>query len=148
MNLLDSTQRVQAWRLFSRRAEEISTFEVIKWWEMRRVPYNLLVGAAGIFTCIMTVIVATIASETIGEPLGLPDPPILAVFAVIAYAVGANICFTGGWIAEILVKKFWREKAGAFGQAAFAVGVAFSVLITLAPSALFGGLLIARLLLR
>ena len=148
MNLIAWIQSLQAWRIFFRRAEQVSTFEVVKWWEMRRGPYNLLVGAAGIFTCIMTVIVATIASETIGEPLGLPDPPILAVFAVIAYAVGANICFTGGWIAEILVKKFWREKAGAFGQAAFIGGVAFSVLITLAPSALFGGLLIARLLLR
>ena len=68
--------------------------------------------------------------------------------AVIAYGVGANICYTGGWISEALVRKIWQERTGAFGQIAFVLGLVFSVLITLAPAAFFSVLLTARLLLR
>ena len=148
MNLLAPIQKAQAWWLFSRREDEASIFAVINWWELRRVPFNLIVGATGILTCVVTVVVAAIASEKFGEPLGLPDPPIIAVFAVLAYGIGANVCYTGGWIAEILVRKIWQERAGAFGQISFALGVVFSILLTLAPAVLFTLLLIARLLLR
>jgi hypothetical protein len=111
MNLFALIQKILAWRLFSRRNEEASAFEIIKWWEVRRIPYNLVVGAAGIFTCGVTVLVEVVASEKFGEPLGLPDPPIFALFAVIAYGIGANVCFTGGWTTELLVRKIWQEKA-------------------------------------
>jgi hypothetical protein len=73
---------------------------------------------------------------------GLPEP------AHPAYGIGANACFTGGWIVEIIVRKIWREQAGAFGRISFALGFVFSLLLTLAPSILFIGLLILRLLLR
>ena len=148
MNLIAAIRRTQEWWLFARGEREVSTFEVIQWWEKRRVPYNLIVGVAGLFTCAVMVAVAAIASEKFGEPLGLPDPPILAFLAVIAYGVGANVCFTGGWISEVVVHKIWQERAGAFGQIAFTLGLGFSVLLTLAPAALFSGLLIARLVLR
>lgn len=148
MNLLAPIQKAQGWWLFSRREEEASDFEVIKWWELRRVPYNLVVGATGIFTCIVTLLVAGIASEIFGEPLGMPDPPIIAVIAVLAYGVGANVCFTGGWIAELLARKVWKERAGHFAQISFSLGFLFSVVLTLAPAALFSILLILRLLFR
>jgi hypothetical protein len=88
------------------------------------------------------------ASDKFGEPLSLPDLPISAVLAVIAYGVGANVCYTGGWISEALVRKVWQERTGAFGQITFTLGLVFSVLITLAPAAFFSVLLTARLLLR
>lgn len=92
--------------------------------------------------------VAAIASERFGEPLGLPDPPIIAVFAVIGYGILANVCFSGGWIAEIVVRRIWQERAGAFAQISFALGVGFSILLTLAPAAFFTVLLIVRLVLQ
>ncbi len=148
MIALAPVQKILAWRLFSRREEVAGAFDIIKWWELRRIPYNIAVGAAGIITLAVVVAVAAIASEKFGEPLGLPDPPIIAVFAVIGYAIGANVCFTGGWIAEIIVRKLWQERAGAFAQISFALGVVFSILLTLAPAAFFTALLVARLLLR
>jgi hypothetical protein len=148
MNLIASIRRALTGWLFARGEHEVSTFEIILWWEKRRVPYNLIVGVAGLFTCAVTVAVAVIASDKFGEPLGLPDPPIFAVLAVIAYGVGANVCYTGGWISEALVRKIWQERTGAFGQITFVLGLVFSVLITLAPAALFSVLLIARLVLR
>lgn len=148
MNALASVRRILAWRLFSRREEASGTFDIIKWWELRRIPYNVIVGTAGVITLIVTIAVAAIASEKFGEPLGLPDPPIIAVFAVIGYGIGANACFTGGWLVEIIVRKIWHDQVGAFAQISFALGLVFSVLLTLAPAVLFTGLLILRLLLR
>ena len=99
-------------------------------------------------TLAVTLVVAGIASEIFGEPLGLPDPPIFAVFAVFAYAIAANVCYTGGWFVEIFVRKVWKERAGAFGEISFFLGLVFSVLLTLAPAALFAALLVLRLILR
>jgi len=136
------------WRLFARREEESGIFSIIKWWELRRLPFNLAVGATGFVTVIVTLAVAVITSEKFDEPLGLPDPPIIALFAVIGYGIGANVCFTVGWVAEILVKTIWRERAGAFGQIHFVFGLVFSILLTLTPAVLFTGLLFLRVLRR
>ena len=85
MNLIASIRRALTGWLFARGEHEVSTFEIILWWEKRRVPYNLIVGVAGLFTCAVTV--AAIASDKFGEPLSLPDLPISAVLAVIAVIV-------------------------------------------------------------
>jgi hypothetical protein len=146
MSVLASIQKILTWRLFSRREEVVDAVDIIKWWELRRIPYNIAVGTAGIITLVVVVVIAAIASWKFGEPLGLPDPPIIAVFAVLGYAIGANVCLTGGWMAEIIARKLWQERVGAFAQISFALGVVFSILLTLAPAALFTVLLVARLL--
>ncbi|MFM7817103.1 MAG: hypothetical protein ACKPGI_09055, partial [Verrucomicrobiota bacterium] len=100
----------------------------------------------GVVSCGVILAVAAIASELFDEPLGLPDPPILAVFGVLAYGIAANVCYTGGWIAEWIVRKVWRERAGAFGEISFVLGVFFSILLTLVPAAFVVLALVIRLL--
>ena len=92
-----------------------------------------------------TLIIATAwTCERIGGvPVGLPDPPILAVIGVIAFGIIANVCYTGGWIVELLVAKLWRVESTRFGPIAFTLGTAFSVLVALAPAGL--NLLVATL---
>lgn len=143
-----SIQRLLGWRFFSRREEVIGTLDIIKWWETRRIAFNIIVGICGIITLAVLLAIAAIASSEFNEPLGLPDPPIIAVFAVIAYAVGANICYTGGWVIELIVKKIWGERSGAFWQIAFLLGMLFSIILTLSPSLIFTGFLIIRYFLR
>jgi len=123
-----------------------SFWEIVRWWEVRRIPYNLVVGGVGIVSGGVVLALAAIASEIFNEPLGWPDPPILAVFGVIAYGIAANVCYTGGWVAEWVVRKVWRERAGAFGEISFVLGVVFSVLLTLAPAGLGLLALVLRLL--
>lgn len=147
MSISTAIRRTQQLWLFARKEEDTSLLAVIKWWELRRIPYNLIVGVFGVFTCVITVLVAAIASEKFGEPLGLPDPPIIAVFAVILFAVMANVCYTGGWVAELLVRAIWKERAGDFAQISFTLGLLFSAVVTLAPAVLFTVLLILRLIL-
>jgi hypothetical protein len=71
-----------------------------------------------------------------GEPIGLPDPAALAIVGVILYGILANVCYTGGWVTELVVAKVWAIDTSRFGPVAFTLGTAFSVLITLAPASL------------
>jgi len=57
----------------------------------------------------------------------------MELFGVIAYGIAANICYTGGWIAELLARRVWREEAKHFGKIAFVMGTIFSVILTLTP---------------
>lgn len=148
MNLAAFAQKLLALPLFTRREEITGKAEIIKWWELRRIPFNIAVGITGVFTCVVILIVATVSSSTFGESLGLPDPPGIAIFGIIGYCIVANLCFTCGWVVEILVRTIWQEKAGAFAQISFSLGLLFSILLTLVPAVFFVIVLAIRLILR
>jgi hypothetical protein len=120
-----------------RRSRRLDTvWGVIGWWEVRRVPFNLVVGATGIVTSVLILLIAWLSERWLGIPVGLPDPPILVIVAVIAYAVAANACYTGGWIIELIVRKAWPAEGEHVGPISFALGLVFAVTVTLAPLAL------------
>lgn len=103
------------------------------------VPYILIVGCAGLCTCTF-VALAALASEIIfGRDFGLPDPPIFGIFLILVSAIGANICYTGGWIVELCVAKLWPREADKFATRSFLLGLVLSVLLTLVPCVLVAG---------
>lgn len=125
--------------LLCRREEPIrSAKDAIGWWEARRVTYNLIVGSAGIVSSIVAIIVILGSSFLGNGDFDLPDPPIFAVFGVILYAIAANICFTGGWLTELVVRKIWPHEADRFATLSLSLGLIFSVLLTLTPGILLG----------
>jgi len=71
-----------------------------------------------------------------GPPIGLPDPPAFALLGALLYGILANVCYTGGWVTELLVAKVWSVDTSRFGPIAFTLGTAFSVLLTLMPAGL------------
>jgi ABC-type branched-subunit amino acid transport system permease subunit len=115
-----------------------SSWDAIGWWEARRVPFNLIVGIAGIFSCIVAVVVGLGSYFLFHGELPLPGSPGLSLMAIILYAVLANLCFTGGWVAEIVVRKLWPHEADRFATLSFCLGVVFSVLLTLTPAIVLG----------
>lgn len=123
-------------RLFRRTRRPRNNWDVIVWWEARRIPYNAIVGTAGVVTGLLLLTNAFVAERVIGEPIGLPDPPLFAVIGAILYGVMANVCFTGGWIVELLRHRFRKQPADSFGEAAFTNGTIFAVLLTLLPAGL------------
>ena len=144
--LLGCLRQLSQTRFFTREEGIQSRWQVIAWWEARRIPYNLLVGAVGLVSATMCLVTAILCERFLGDPVGLPDPPIIAVFAVIAYGGMANVCYTGGWIAELIVQRVWPEDGRAFGKVAFFLGLCFSLLLTLIPGVLVVGVGVFRLL--
>jgi hypothetical protein len=123
-------------RLFSRRRAPERAWDIISWWEARRLPYNLIVGATGIATAIVMLITGYVTEHVVGEAIGVPASPFFALMGVIVYGIMANVCFTGGWILELLSRRIWGTRADAFGEIALTWGTLGSVLLTLAPAAI------------
>jgi hypothetical protein len=77
-----------------------------------------------------------VTEHIVGEAIGVPGSPFFAMVAVIVYGIMANICFTAGWILELLSRRIWGSRAEAFGEIAFTWGTLGSVLLTLVPAGL------------
>ena len=101
----------------------------------------------------LSLISVIVQGPILGMPDAIPDPPLLAmvidVVLLVVFLFVANVCYTGGWIVEIVVAKISSRRVDRFGTAAFKIGVIFSVVVALFPGVLFASetavLLIARL---
>jgi hypothetical protein len=111
--------------------------DVIRWWESRRLFFNLIVGFTGLVTCVLLVVCALAADSLVGEPIGMTDGPLLGVFMIVAYALCANVCYTAGWISELLIRTArTADDAATFALRAFRAGITFSIFVTLSPAAI------------
>ena len=120
---------------FERSLPATGTGDVIRWWESRRLFFNVVVGCTGIITCALLIVCAFAADSTVGEPIGMPDGPLLGVFGIVLYGILANICYTGGWIGELLARATSNAtRSNSFGLKAFRIGLTFSIFVTLFPA--------------
>ncbi|HKD81196.1 MAG TPA: hypothetical protein VKH81_15985 [Candidatus Angelobacter sp.] len=111
------------------RNEVASPSQIILWWERRRALYNVAVGLVGFAS---VAVLLTVGPKVVGaqEPL---FSPFFLFLGILIYAVGANICYTAGWIFELLLRKRGRQNTEKFANAAFKAGLGFSCVITSLP---------------
>lgn len=122
---------------FKREGVPRTAFDVVGWWESRRFFYNIVVGCTGMASCLLIAIWVLVSETTVGEPIGLPDGPLLGIFGVIMYGILANICYTAGWLSELIVRSVsTSERSAAYALKTFRLGVQFSVLLTVLPAAI------------
>jgi hypothetical protein len=102
-----------------------SVGSIIRWWEGRRLAYNVVVGATGIATLMVVTALELLPPGSHGllAPLG----------AVLIYAAVANVCYTAGWVLEALAHTIFGDELLPFGPALFRQGLLFSVGLTLLP---------------
>ena len=142
--LLAPLKILTGFRLFQRNEEHMTSLQIILWWEARRLFFNIVVGIAGVMTIVVMLLSAAVAEKLSNEPIGWPDPPLFAVIGIILYAVGANVWYTGGWIAELISHEVWGNKVRGFAEMSFTLGVVFSFLLTLVPGALVVCVVVGR----
>jgi hypothetical protein len=97
---------------------------VIKWWEKRRLFYNVAVGSAGLVS--MTV-VTTVASVVEGRLVLVPW------IGALIFGVMANVCYCLGPTVEILINGIWGRAVLPTGPALYRMGLTFSVGLALLP---------------
>jgi hypothetical protein len=125
--------------LFTREKPAASAKEVVGWWEARRPIFNLVVGAAGIFSCMVAAIDVFASRYLHYGNASLPNPPLFVLLGIFFYGFAANLCYTGGWMAELLVRKISPLQSDRLGILSFKFGLTFSVLLSLFPAFIFGG---------
>jgi hypothetical protein len=122
---------------FKRATPAPNALAVIQWWESRRIFFNLAVGCTGLVACTLMIVCAFVSDSMVGETIGLPDGPLLGLFAIFLYGILANLFYTSGWICELLLRaNASAEKSAAAGIQAFRAGVTFSVILTFSPAIL------------
>ena len=107
-------------------------WDVILWWEIRRIPYNVALLTVGL--------VSIAAIETIGGRLVHAGEdfvePIFLLMGVILYAVLANACYSLGWITELVWKPGETAETAAIRSKLFRIGFIFSLALTGLPALL------------
>jgi len=124
------SRKLREFRLFRQKWDNPTVFQIILWWESRRIAYNLIVLAVSIMG-ILILVGAELLYPKIGLRLGCECEG--AIFAILGYAVMANICYTGGEILQLIQKRKEQSKAKNNGEISFLYGLLFSVLLTFLP---------------
>ena len=108
--------------------------QIIAWWEIRRIPYNLLIGFVGFVSLILFFI---FAEATHKIP---PGDDFVEPFAPLFAAIVMNICYTLAEFFEIFFGRTWiySEDVEPWATALLRVGVIISLLIVLFPSIYWG----------
>ena len=107
--------------LFAKLDPGATAGEIIRWWEARRLHYNVIVFA-------WALIVVTIYYFSTGRR----DKDTWTRHSLCAYLLllqlPANIWYTGGWIVDLIVKRFFKWPTPWFEPWALRLGIAVSLL--------------------
>lgn len=124
-------KKIYNW-FFDAPIEERSTLQIILWWELRRIPFNILIGIIGFISLILLYIfvdasVTGHSSEDIIEPFAI----FLAPFAI-------NFCYTLGWFVEITFGRIWKNDEPKLASKLLRFGTGISLAIVLLPTLISG----------
>lgn len=111
--------------LFSPLYYPRSKWAILRWWESRRIFYNLVVGAAGVVTLTATFLFTALPPYP-GNLRGIG-------LVVLLYGVMANVFYTFGAPLDLFLRRVLRDRGGPVAQALFRYGVAFAIGLTLLP---------------
>jgi hypothetical protein len=96
---------------------------VLRWWELRRLRYNLYVGLVGIITWLLVLIAGSAAVKP-GVDF---EEPLAMIFGLFVYGLMANLCYSLGSIIDLI---FYRGRPRV---QLFKIGLIFSVSLTALP---------------
>jgi len=96
---------------------------IIRWWESRRIPFNLIVGGSGVVSLSFIALMSMLPPNAHG--FTFPFIPI------VAYAILANLCYSLGPAVEVSVEKLSGGSILPTGPLLLRAGLTFSVGLTL-----------------
>lgn len=115
--LLDPTPRV------------LKSSDAVRWWELRRIPYNIIVGAVGG----LSVVVMELLGNLVVRPGEDFEEPRVLIFGIILFGFLANVGYTLGWILELRLPASNTQLRRAFRAKNFRRGLLWSCFLASAP---------------
>ena len=107
-------------------------WDAVVWWEKRRILFNFVVLVTGLISGFIIEVVGShfaAPGEDVEEQLGI-------MIGVVLYAVAANVCYSLGWITEILWSGSDTSRTEALRARIFRLGLVLSIVLTLLPALL------------
>jgi hypothetical protein len=105
---------------FAPQSVPITELNIVRWWESRRMLYNLIIATFGI-PCLFAFYWAINSSGHLE-----PGDDAVEPMALIATPFVANICYTLGWFVQIILR---RTESPVFAQRLLRFGLGFSLFV-------------------
>jgi hypothetical protein len=109
----------------------VSLIGVVGWWEARRIPFNMMIGAYG-FACVCIFMWAITTSGQLE-----PGEDAVDAVAVMAAPIAVNLLYTLGWLVEVPARIVVPGLSARFGPCLLIVGIALAVALITLPAALW-----------
>ena len=105
--------------IFDQKTEPTRTIDIIKWWERKRILYNLIVGLSGL---LILAIINLFGTSTI-----------FLIPLILFYGLAANFFYTLGWMIEIGLREILNKEIGIrkIGPALLYIGIVISLMMNL-----------------
>ena|SRR5215216_2607363 len=129
MNL---AHRLKEW-MFSAPEGSRSATDIILWWELRRIPYNFIVGVSGLVSLLLFYFFIS-RTNALKPGEDAVEPAALLVAPVVM-----NLCYTAGWVVEACLYKAHSKNEEVLGPKLLRSGLNLSVLVVTIPAAYWGG---------
>ncbi|MGH7726920.1 MAG: hypothetical protein ACREOU_15970 [Candidatus Eiseniibacteriota bacterium] len=119
--------------MFGPRKPDVRWWQIILWWEIRRIPYNILVGVWGL-ACFIVYFIAITSSGHLQPGEDAIEP--MALFAAPIVILVINMSYTLGWIVELPLRLVVPPALGRYwiGPGLFVLGTAFSLVVEALPA--------------
>ena len=127
-----SVRRAVAW-FFSSPDIPTSIWRVIAWWELRRIPFNGIVGAYGVL-CLVIFFWAIVTSGHLQPGEDAVEP-----IALMAAPFGINALYTLGWLVEVPVRLVRPDVSPRFGPLLLKLGLGLAFVLITIPAGSWGG---------
>ena len=105
---------------------------VVVWWELRRIPYDIVVGLVGAISLGSTwALIYFFGGLKVGQD---PIEPVALVFLPLLVGFIFNACYTAGWIVELMVRSNSDAEYRPLGAILFTGGLLFSLALVSLPA--------------
>jgi hypothetical protein len=130
----------RAWSWFFRSPDApVSAWRVLAWWECRRIPFNVMVGAYGLL-CLSLFFWAITTSGRLAPGEDAVEP-----MAILAAPFGINLLYTLGWLVELPARAFKPDLTPRFGPRLLMLGLGLGVFLISLPAVAWGGIRVAQM---
>jgi hypothetical protein len=125
--------------LFSPPPEPVEPWDALAWWELRRIPFNLIVGVYGV-VCLAIFLAAISTSGRLHPGEDAVEP-----LALLAAPFVINALYTLGWLVEVPLRLFSRNTPPRLGPALLKLGLSFGLALITLPAAVWTGIRLLQL---
>ena len=120
--------------------EPVSGWDAFWWWEARRIPFNLLMGAYGLVgLCVFWWALQSSGHLAPGEDAVEP-------LAVMAAPIAVNALYTLGWLVEVPARVFMPRLSPETGPSLLKAGVTIGLILISVPPAYWCGVRVLQVL--
>lgn len=115
-------------RLFNAPEGRRAWYQIIGWWECRRIPYNIIVAVAGAIS-LGLYFFFVLSSGKLGPGEDAVEP-----IALLAAPLAVNLAYTAGWMTELVLCRIRPKRTKAFGPMLLAAGLLLSLFVVFLPA--------------